>query len=474
MSLSDLRTIKPEIMELPAQAFKCRLAQLDVATLITFPPEAIDKFCELTVDKELVLMIESFDKTHEQYLTLLLDGTENIFDTIAPLMPDVNSKEIIVPKQEIKPGRKENVCVTTVNGLSDFFCQFMCSTTHLDEMMINMDAHYKALAPDQEKLSQPKAGYYCVGQYTEDDSWYRAKIVGSNNNMYDVVYIDFGNGESLPASRIKKLSQSFSQLPQQGIFCSLARSNSEFSDSQFVDLTLDKMFELEVVAVENDDRAKVELYCADTKRPLRDQLTKHQPEPLLKIQPNPLKVGTTEVAFVALVPSISKFYCQLTKTADSLVDVMDKMYNYYDSLKGTQDAVSNPQVGVYCAAKFSEDDGWYRAMVSTVHGNSVEVFYVDYGNSEVLSLERVKKLKPEFVELPAQAIQCSLPNAKNFSTAASNRFIELVSDPETLFDLKIVSMVTEGVFDVELIKKESGESVRQILDNEGLLQAKGE
>ena len=38
----------------------------------------------------------------------------------------------------------------------------------------------------------------------------------------------------------------------------------------------------------------------------------------------------------------------------------------------------------------------------------VEVFYVDFGNSETVPVSKVKTIKEEWTELPAQAIQCSL------------------------------------------------------------------
>lgn len=42
-----------------------------------------------------------------------------------------------------------------------------------------------------------------------------------------------------------------------------------------------------------------------------------------------------------------------------------------------------PRKGEICAAKFSEDNEWYRAKIERVQGNSVTVFYIDYGNKEV-------------------------------------------------------------------------------------------
>ena len=45
--------------------------------------------------------------------------------------------------------------------------------------------------------------------------------------------------------------------------------------------------------------------------------------------------------------------------------------------------------GTLCAAQYTADDAWYRARVTQEPGpDSVEVLFVDYGNTEVLPRER--------------------------------------------------------------------------------------
>lgn len=55
--------------------------------------------------------------------------------------------------------------------------------------------------------------------------------------------------------------------------------------------------------------------------------------------------------------------------------------------------VNTPTTGAYtakrgdlCAAKFSEDNEWYRVKVERVQGPNVSILYVDYGNKEVRTL----------------------------------------------------------------------------------------
>lgn len=56
----------------------------------------------------------------------------------------------------------------------------------------------------------------------------------------------------------------------------------------------------------------------------------------------------------------------------------------------------NPRRGDMAAAKFTEDDQWYRVKIEKVSGPNVNVFYIDYGNRETLNVTRVAALPPGF------------------------------------------------------------------------------
>ncbi|XP_062338657.1 staphylococcal nuclease domain-containing protein 1-like [Osmerus eperlanus] len=66
-----------------------------------------------------------------------------------------------------------------------------------------------------------------------------------------------------------------------------------------------------------------------------------------------------------------------------------------------------PRRGDYCIAKFSDGE-WYRARVEKVESPAkVHVFYIDYGNREVVSSTRLASIPPAFSTrtLPAQATE---------------------------------------------------------------------
>ena len=59
--------------------------------------------------------------------------------------------------------------------------------------------------------------------------------------------------------------------------------------------------------------------------------------------------------------------------------------------------------GSVCCARFSEDGGWYRAVVASVSPEGVTVCYVDYGNSETVD--------------PSQVFVSTMDNVHRMSTA---------------------------------------------------------
>lgn len=66
-----------------------------------------------------------------------------------------------------------------------------------------------------------------------------------------------------------------------------------------------------------------------------------------------------------------------------------------------------------CISSFLEDDVWYRAaVIAHASENNIVVGYIDYGNFEVLQPARLRPMIPKLMDLPAQAIRCTLAGMK--------------------------------------------------------------
>ncbi|XP_053572302.1 staphylococcal nuclease domain-containing protein 1 [Bombina bombina] len=100
------------------------------------------------------------------------------------------------------------------------------------------------------------------------------------------------------------------------------------------------------------------------------------------------------------------FYVQDVETGTQLEKLMEGMRSEIASSPPLEGSFS-PRRGDYCIAKFIDGE-WYRARVEKVDSPSkIHVFYIDYGNREVLASTRLGPLPPSFSirTLPAQAIE---------------------------------------------------------------------
>ncbi|NXE52046.1 TDRD1 protein, partial [Casuarius casuarius] len=110
--------------------------------------------------------------------------------------------------------------------------------------------------------------------------------------------------------------------------------------------------------------------------------------------------------------SPSEFYVLISSP-----EVLDRINKIYVKL---QDCYANtviqeeyiPMKGEVCVAKYSLDQTWNRALVKDVDilQKKAQIFYIDYGNQEDISLSRIKALHKDIERFPPCAIKCSLAN----------------------------------------------------------------
>lgn len=158
--------------------------------------------------------------------------------------------------------------------------------------------------------------------------------------------------------------------------------------------------------------------------------------------------GTKEDGYITVVENLGEFWIQLSRLSPQLDILMNQMDSYYSQIQPLDLKINSPIIGQYCCSCFTEDDGWYRAYIKEVDGKSLTVEYIDYGNSEHLSIDRVRLLSPDFDGSPRYALPCCLQDFEDFADYPSAKETLLEKEFSVEFKSKVppfkVELYTEG------------------------------
>lgn len=146
-------------------------------------------------------------------------------------------------------------------------------------------------------------------------------------------------------------------------------------------------------------------------------------------------LGQLEV-YVSAVAHPSKFFVQMVGSQsvelDLLIDAMSEYYN--DEANCERHVITEPTVGQMVAAKFVEDEKWYRAEIVAIQDNAFgdgkvcDLFYVDYGDNQYVFPKDVYALKKDFLGLKYQAMECFLAYVKPNNHESPNSWPQKAND----------------------------------------------
>ncbi|EDW64475.1 tudor and KH domain-containing protein homolog [Drosophila virilis] len=133
--------------------------------------------------------------------------------------------------------------------------------------------------------------------------------------------------------------------------------------------------------------------------------------------------------YVSAVASPTKFWVQLVgPQSKKLDDMVKEMTSYYSSAENrAKHQLTTPYVGQIVAAVFKFDEKWYRAEIVDIMPNQynpnemvIDLYFVDYGDSEYISPADICELRTDFLTLRFQAVECFLANVKSTITDEPN------------------------------------------------------
>ncbi|CAH1784435.1 unnamed protein product [Owenia fusiformis] len=132
------------------------------------------------------------------------------------------------------------------------------------------------------------------------------------------------------------------------------------------------------------------------------------------------------------------------ETLDTLMEQMNEYYNTKGAMRTR--GMEAYALGENVAVRFTEDNNWYRGKIintqedKDLDNSKVEVFYVDYGNTEWVPESRVRDILPRFISFEFQAIECFLaglePLQEKWDTQARQCFKELAEGKTLIAHIK--------------------------------------
>lgn len=131
---------------------------------------------------------------------------------------------------------------------------------------------------------------------------------------------------------------------------------------------------------------------------------------------------------------------------DCLPTIMNVLKDWNEN---QQSSIKSPQANMLVCAQYEVDDLWYRAWIENVTDRGFRVYFVDFGNEEIVSLNRLSECPANLRTIPWQSIQIKLANIQ--LTDEERQFLLQHYENERL-EMKICSM-NQNLYLVELFQQ---------------------
>ncbi|NXR95557.1 TDR15 protein, partial [Hypocryptadius cinnamomeus] len=358
-------------------------------------------------------------------------------------------------------GSKENVKITGAVSPNKFYCQIQKWQKELECLTGAMHLYYEALV-GENTTSCDSFGLLCAAK-RQNGQWHRGVIKQLLSDHVEVWFMDFGIIEAVPPSCIRKLKAEFMTFPMISCPCTLSCFGSQdetvikFQLKELtqaligqtsvcvqVDLynnterlyyiTLQKQ-NLGINAEHPEDQSETAAPCVsllETKT--RSIALNHKPSPernnssknysgnkdkktclpeqdisfSSRCKRVEMEMNCFYGAFVVYVVNPSDFWIQTCRYQKEFHALMKNIACTYSQCKDDEMVLKKPEPGLLCCARYSRDGCYYRGVVTKVFRVSIMVYFLDFGNTDTIPCHYVKTLLPEFSDLPALAMCCSL------------------------------------------------------------------
>ncbi|XP_060020196.1 tudor domain-containing protein 6 isoform X1 [Lagenorhynchus albirostris] len=464
--------------------------------------------------QELGLARQVPDGLFRSLLKRYLSATAAVLGPGAPVVPRIPPKQeqagldYFYPQLQL--GVTEPMVVTQVCHPHRIHCRlrsFSQEVHRLSESMAQIyrsspgtgDENYTSATWEEREESPDKPGSPCASCGL-DGHWYRALLLETfrPQRCAQVLHVDYGRKELVSCNSLRYLLPEYFRIPVVTYPCALyglwdggrGWSRSQVGDlkalflGQAVNAKIEFYSSFEhvyYVTLYGEDGINLNCVFGVQSCCLADRLLQSQgieeeeegggeeePETAFQSQ-SPAEEVDEEISLPALrsirlkmnafydaqvefVKTPSEFWIRLRKHNGTFSKLMRRMCSFYASASKLDGVILKPEADDLCCVKWKES-GYYRAMVTRLDDKSVDVFFVDRGNSENMDRYDVRMLLPQFRRLPILALRCTLadiwPLGKNWSQEAISFFKKTVLHKELV---------------IHVLDKQDSQYVIEILD----------
>ena len=407
--------------------------------------------------------------------------------------------------------------LTAVSSPSSFFIQVLRrdQVEILQQLSADLNHYYSTV---NYPSFQAQTNQMCAGLFSGSGDWCRSFIDRVNpDGSVHVHYVDYGNSEVLPTSKVRPLDERFQHLAPMALKCSLsgvlpAHSNGWSDNAKEAMLSQAPLESRLHVSVTRRESSLLFIDAVSPGSPSQESLnqflikqglaTANPPgdQPVQSASSAPasdsrvyasavplvdVPQGTTCRVLVSEVQRPDKIFFQVlnNENVNGLLTLSDTLNTHCST---TDSSPYRPVLGELCCAKFSEDQCWYRAVVvQEITESQMMVAFVDYGNQAEVAVNSIRRITSSFTRLPFQARECFLAGMQPVSGSSwSNDAVKFLKErltpqkPEPFFAKFDSTEKGDGCFGVQLFEVdpsgEPGNSVSQDMIQRGLARSQSD
>ncbi|KAG8445757.1 hypothetical protein GDO86_010518 [Hymenochirus boettgeri] len=302
----------------------------------------------------------------------------------------------------------------------------------------------------------PAVGQCCLVEI--DRQWHRCELLHSQSSQYLVFLIDLGYSVLVRSSQLREACKPLFCLPPEVlgyILCNLVSEEQRSWSGQALDylssvkgqeldgvvrdlvlphglvllevLTVSKrLLELGLAKSLTDSSFRFLInscligHLPATKaiptitatKPYPDNMARQDPKQVWALEyfyPQ-LQVGVVEPVLITEVLNPQRMFCQLRSLSHEVQRMSENMHHFYEQSGSGESICLQPLIpGHPCACRGS-DGFWYRSLLQDYFPDKklAMVSYVDWGRRDLVSVNNLRSLVPDFLRMPVVTFPCSL------------------------------------------------------------------